>query len=282
MQGKFKTVVKTVIAIYLLVCSDGLLSEVIFVGDQVSDKTLEFSSIIIEETKQLDIIGDVYVTVGGAGFSTALSQKYEPIIATYITEGDFYSILKKHGALERKGISAVFFENEVTYQYHIARMLISSGRIVAFYTDNSKRSIKKLPGVTWIPFDGDLFKALENIPSDTVAVLAVSDPQIYNRSSLRVILKHLLYKRKIPLIGYTKLMVENEAIASTVTSEGVYRANVLDALIQVNAKKIATRTWADPTNIQFNKLLARTLQIDLPNRAEAERALLALRSGTDD
>lgn len=279
MQGLATNLIKAVVIIYLLIFSGSLFSDVLFVGDNASSKTQGFSSYVYDKSNALNFTGsDLYVSVGGSGLKEALSKGLKPLLATYITEGNFYSVLKEYGALEHKGIGAVFWESDIRYQYLVARELIPTGRIVAFYASNSVGSKDRLPNdITWIPFEGELFDALESLPNDTAAVLAVADPEIYSRSSLRAILKYLLYERGIPLIGYTKFMVGNGALASPVSSETEYWDSVISSISNFHLDSTSRKVWVKPTSVEFNKLLARSLQIKLPPKKDIERKLIRSR-----
>jgi len=264
---------KKLLVLLMLIFSMEAKSTVVFVGENISKKTIEFAQEILKELKPITTEScDIYVTIGGDGLTKALDNNSAPILATYITRGEFNSIVNKYPANLQSQVGAVFWEADTNSQYFLLRQFFHTGRVVAFYSENTEDLKGEFTGLTWIPFEQDIFSSLEKIPEDTVAVLAIPDPAIFDKASLRPILKYLLNKN-LPLFGYTRLMVDNGALASSFPSYDDYKNAVVNNIQYILRDNEPRKVWAKVSKIKFNKRLARSLDISLPDQSEIENIL---------
>lgn len=264
---------KKLLVLLILIFSMETKSTVIFVGENISKKTIEFAQEVLRELKPIITEScDIYVTIGSDGLVKALDNNTSPILATYITRGEFNYIINKYPTKLQRQVGAVFWEADINSQYFLLRKFFQTGRVVAFYSENTEELRESFTDITWIAFEQDIFSSLEKIPEDTVAVLAIPDPAIFDKASLRPILKYLLNKN-LPLFGYTRLMVENGALASSFPSNEDYKNAVVNNIQYILRDHDPKQVWAKVSQVKFNKLLARSLDISLPNKIEIEKAL---------
>lgn len=269
LRGWLKALLFSLLTTIFIPTASMAYGEIIYVGADVSSETIEFSQ-KLNDRLQLEGLKpdkDIFVTFGVSGLKKAMGRGNFPIIATYITEDEFY--LNTGEGVSTENISALFWEVSPLIQYQLAREIVGDGRIVVFSGKSDLQARIQLSGVTWLKYHGDPFALLDDLPEDTAAVLAIPDSSIYNRAYLRVILKHL-YRKRIPLFGYTKMMVDSGALASLSTDTSTYLEQTVSLIAFLEKNGEFQRSWSSPTRIKFNRLLARSLQFELPESSSKE------------
>lgn len=113
----------------------------------------------------------------------------------------------------------------------------------------------------------DLLQTLETAVEENKVLLAINDPFIYNRSSVKNILL-TAYRHRKPVIGYSDSFVQAGAIAAIYTSP----ATVGDRAADIVAD-FFSNSWQFPKNVYYtdsfsistNQQVATSLELNLPD-----------------
>lgn len=113
----------------------------------------------------------------------------------------------------------------------------------------------------------DLLKTLETAVRNNKVLLAINDPNIFNRHSVKNILL-TAYRHRKPVIGYSDSFVQAGAIAAVYTSAesvGDRAADILSEFFR-NSWQFTRKTYrTDDLSVSVNRQVATSLDLDLPD-----------------
>lgn len=254
---------KRVMLVFIVFLIPSAYSDVHFIGGEKSDYFSEFrDSVLSSLSPDVSTKNNIYISIGSVALDNAIRNQYSPLLATHITRFSFKNIINGAGLSCPNCIGSVFWESDPKYQVELAKLLFTSGTIYILTSDVDNYSQSKRVKV--LEFDGDILRSLSRIKSDAVAVVAVPDNIVYTPKNLRVIIRSL-YSRKIPVIGYTKKMVDAGALVSVNSDNNYYSTIVSEALGRYWKGEDLRSEHVYPNVIHKNQRMARSLGIVIPD-----------------
>lgn len=186
----------------------------------------------------------------------------------------------------RRTVSAIYVDQPFERQAHLARLafpaanrvgvLLSTeqaalaGEIAPAFAAQQLELVKQT-----VPADARLITPLEAVLAGSDLLLAVPDPQIFNRNTAQSIFL-TTYRYRIPVQGYSHSLTRAGALLSLHSSPAQIGRQAAEWLIQ--ALQAATPRLPAPTypayfSVSVNEQVARSLGIALPAAAELEKRL---------
>lgn len=238
-------------------------SEVKFIGGEKSDYFNDFKeSVLSSLAPDVSTENNIYISIGSVALDNAIRNQYSPLIATHITKVSFEKVITGTGFSCPNCIGSVFWESDPKYQIELAKLLFPLGTIYILTSDIDNYSQSKRVKV--LEFDGDILRSLKKIKSDAVAVVAVPDNIVYTPKNLRIIIRSL-YSRRIPVIGYTKKMVDAGSLVSANSEADYYSTIVSKALGRYWRGEDLRTEHVYPNVVHKNQRMARSLGVVIPD-----------------
>jgi len=120
-----------------------------------------------------------------------------------------------------------------------------------------------------------LIASLENVLSGADVLLAVADPQVFNRSTAQSLFL-TSYRYRTPIMGYSVSLTRAGALLSLHTSPaqiGQQAAEAVIASLQGGSVRLPPPAYPAYFSISINEQVARSLGYTLPTEAELEKRL---------
>ena len=226
-------------------------------------------------TKQPSLMQDidVMVTFGiRAADYAAKALNHTPVLHSYITEQQYL----EH---PRNNNHHSVLLNQPLQRYVRFTQLLTRARSVGILS-NRKHPIK--PSVlaalqkkldieirqSLLGKDDNPINAARDLLQHSDALLALPDPRIYNRRSLKGILL-TTYRQQKPLISYSPAQVKSGALGaifSTPENIGQQLANLIETLLQPSASKLAAFYYARYFDIKINRRVAESLELNIASK----------------
>ncbi len=124
----------------------------------------------------------------------------------------------------------------------------------------------------------DLLKTLETAVDDNQVLLAINDPFIYNRHSIKNILL-TAYRHRKPVIGYSESFVQAGAIAAVYSSPetaGDRAAAIVSDFFNNQWQFSRNINFTDDFSISTNERVAESLDIELPDTESIRENLIRM------
>ncbi len=115
--------------------------------------------------------------------------------------------------------------------------------------------------------ESDLLKTLDDAMNENDVLLAIPDQAIYNSKSVKTILLSA-YRKRIPVIGYSRSFVQSGAIAAVYSSaESISdtATNVVNAFFQNNWQFRHNTNYPEDFSVTTNNKVAKSLGLKLPD-----------------
>ncbi|MFP5410060.1 MAG: ABC transporter substrate-binding protein [Gammaproteobacteria bacterium] len=126
-----------------------------------------------------------------------------------------------------------------------------------------------------LPDEGRLLPALEGLLPETDLLLAVADPQVFNRSTAQSLFL-TTYRYRKPVVGYSRSMTRAGALLSLHASPaqiGRQAAETAVAGLQGAAVRLPAPAFPAYFSISINDKVGRSLGYTLPTEAELEKRM---------
>ncbi len=226
-------------------------------------KLQDHTDLTINTISEPSKITDSYLlTLGNNACETAAKEfPNKNILCNLIPSKEFKRIQKQY---RHKSIGAIFIDQPASREIALLRQHFPSLKRVAIINDRDYKSSNKditikhydLVNPKWITV------LINKIAAENDVILATKNISTYNAKTITPILLQS-YKRRIPIIGFSKNFVESGAIA------GVYSS--LDDLSKTTAQIINNDKLHSETpviyplhySIRFNDTVIRTLYLDI-------------------
>lgn len=121
----------------------------------------------------------------------------------------------------------------------------------------------------------DLLETLETAMEDNEALLAITDPFIYNSNTIKNILL-TAYRHRKPVIGYSDSFVQAGAVAAVYTSPdsiGDKAARIISGFFDNNWQFNRNVYFTDDFSISTNRQAATSLEITIPSDESIRKSL---------
>ncbi|MBV0934462.1 ABC transporter substrate-binding protein [Marinobacterium weihaiense] len=227
------------------------------------------------------------VAVGSRACEQLLSQ-YDPqtqLICTFLPSTTF--TLLQQTLLpnsSRARISAIFIDQPLQRQIHLARLISPQGQVLGSALGSSSRALQQalqtgsqaarfeLLTAHLTPQDNPIEKLTPVISASDV-FLVIPDSSVFNRAISKWLL-YLSLRNQLPVIGFSEHYTQAGATASvhsSATQIGRQTGEWLNRL--QSGAGLPPPSHPAYFNVSTNPVAARTLKLDLPTPAELERQL---------
>lgn len=204
---------------------------------------------------------------------------FDSVIVLFVTENDFLHEKNKYGS---EKLSAIFIEPSPIDSVNLARAIFGDSRrfLIPIYTSNNTiKKISESNAEVKIIDTSKNTKWLGNVKKKDV-VIATPDRNIYSSKDINTISKSL-YRRRSPLIGFSKTMVDKVlAVASLTISDDALLSRIVEILKMAEQDKLSPMGYhVTDYGVEVNKTLLKTMGIFYVDEMELKRKVERLRVG---
>jgi len=253
------------------------------INEHLADINIGSSIISPEKITRSAIEQDsFYIAIGQTAIDTFISRNIEaPLLRisnTAITDEKYNSGLA-HLVLEQQQCREIELIKAISKNWKSIGVL-SSISSVDKVTELTKCAIKYNFNLLIYSIDTkeELAVTFEKAVRDSDTILALADPLIYNRQTVKNILL-TSYRSRRPIIGYSESFIDAGAIAGIFTSPesvGDSVSMIISDYLQ-NGRKFRKAIYHPMTfTVKTNRQVARSLEIDLPEDTDIHDEILRM------
>lgn len=210
-----------------------------------------------------------------------------PVLAAMVPRAWFLSagrtLLAEGG---RRDVSAVYIDQPFERQAALIRLALPDARRVGVVLSAAQaglvgeldaalraHGLGLVPAI--LPDEGRLLPTLEGVLPDVDVLLAVADPQVFNRSTAQSAFL-TTYRYRVPVVGYSRSMTRAGAMLSLHASPeqiGRQAAEAVIAAVQGTAVRLPAPAYPVYFSVSVNDKVGRSLGYALPAEAELEKRM---------
>lgn len=224
---------------------------------------------------------DLVIPVGNDISKKLIESKCPlPMISVLTPSFSYYKIDQQDAQL-----SSIFLDQPASRYLAMVKALSSNIRHVSLiYSDYSERFYQQLMesassnGLTIkamkIDDDSNLYRTLEQVTEETDILLAVPDPYVYNRKTIKAIFL-ASYQSGVPIIGFSAAYTKAGAIAS-IHSDIEHIAKQLAESIYAfyqNDHKLPKESYPEHFEISTNNKVANSLGLNIGSATEIQHSI---------
>jgi len=227
---------------------------------------------------------DLIVTLGSTAFEAALLDYPDtPILASFIPRRSYKRLIEKFKRNSNK-VSALFIDQPMSRQIHLARLLLPNALIISTLFGQSSLEEKTFFEAAAIEYQfigsSSVLASTDNpinvinpLISDSDAFLAIPDQGAFNRASAKWSL-YLSLRHKKPLIGFSETYVNAGALAAvySTTAQVGTETGELIAEFQTN-RQLSSPSYPKYFEVKINTSTARQLDLYPPSSDQLRSAL---------
>jgi hypothetical protein len=186
----------------------------------------------------------------------------------------------------RRSVSAIYLDQAFERQAHLIRLAFPATRRVGVLLgagqddlvddlDEAMRAHQLSLVHDVLGGDGRLVPAMERVLSGSDVLLALPDPQVFNRNTAQSLFL-TTYRYRTPVFGYSRSMTRAGALLSLHSSPaqiGRQAAESIMAAIHGGTVRLPPPAYPAYFNVSINAQVARSLGYTLPSEAELEKRL---------
>jgi ABC-type uncharacterized transport system substrate-binding protein len=217
---------------------------------------------------------NLIVTIGSSAARQINSyQIASPILYTLIPSHSYPDIRKNSTSSNQ---SAIYIDQPIERQLQLITSAMPGknkiGVLLGGYSGISKTRLQRImlrmglqPVIINIG-DNDLGPTLENIYSQSDALLAQPDPSIYNKKTIMQVLLSS-YRHNVPVFGYSAAFARSGATASIYSSPadiGKHIGEEIDNYLSSNNKPLPPPAFPRYFSVNTNRSVIRSLNIEIP------------------
>ena len=261
------------------------------------DSTIEIRSAILTSSTTLATLDnqaaqvDVIIPIGTSAARQVLGlgttvPVYIALVPS-VTYGTMLREYRKSSGNESRQISAVYIDQPYARQMDLIRAALPGYRNIGVVLGPTSRAAEKQLrsaaearqlSVHAETVDGDksLYRALSSALSDSEVMLAVPDPDVYNRHTAQNVLLET-YRQRKPVIGYSSAYVNAGALAAVYSTPNQIGKQLSEALIEMRSRadrKLPSPAYPRYFSVVVNQRVARSLGIEIRG-ADELRARMA-------
>lgn len=226
---------------------------------------------------------DLIVTAG----SEALRQTLEntgrtPVLATLLSANTYHTLLQ--ASTRPPPISAIYLDQPALRQARLLRLLFPDSQRVGILVSDQSASLanafrpsfasQRLQIVTeHANNDQQLVPALESLLPRTDLLLALPDPLLYSRNSVKPLLI-TAYRFKRPVIAFSAALTKAGALAALYSTPAQIGRQAGEA-IAARGSRLPPPSGPYEFSLSINKSVAETFGLNLPDEAELFQKLLS-------
>jgi len=242
----------------------------------ISDKNFIVQKIPIQNALNTKLKKQSFVIALGSKVTKALleSDIRKPTLSLLIPKSFAEAIEKEHP--ESTNLSMLLIEHPIKRHFKLFSALLGEhhkmGLMLGTHTLQSEKLFKQAAAESnqslitrYIEQPEQLIPALKVLSKETDALLALPDPGIYNKRTIRSILLSS-YRYKLPIIGFSKAYVKAGAIAAIYSKPEQISTQATNISNQFFKKNYFDKKTHQPTDfsISLNHKVARSMRIRLP------------------
>jgi ABC-type uncharacterized transport system substrate-binding protein len=242
------------------------------------------------DVQQQALRSDLLLTVGlRAADSIAKLPQSPPVITTLIPKSAYEHFLatrKKQHPETFITSTALYLENPPKRQILLAKILLGDLHSIGILTSQANaKTISNIQAISekqGLQLKYEIVGASDNLISklslllySSDALLALPDPHIFNRKTIRNILL-TTYRHRSPVIGFSASYVKAGALAavySTPNQIAKQAGNILAKTLNSKLKYIPSPVYPDNFSVRINQNVARSLGIAPIDESIAHRKL---------
>lgn len=231
---------------------------------------------------------DLVIAIGRLASLTVAEAGAEAAIYGLIPQQTWDEIISCCPGIHQRQATALFLDQPVARQLNLIKVVLPAARRIAVLFGNSSarqrdhvQAAARRLGLELITRriadDSEVGPALDRMLDDVDALLALPDPDIYNRDTIYGVLL-TTYRKGVPVFGYAKSLVDAGAVAAIYSSP----QDVGHQLAEMAADYLEKHQPLPPPSIpkrfsvKINKRVMRSLGLPILSEDEVRRGLMEL------
>ena len=210
----------------------------------------------------------IIITLGSKAFSKVWNLvNNESIFSLLVSQEKIRRVLAESKNTNK--LSGLYLEQSIARQVELAQHLIPGIRSIGFLTtpDNKPALDRQLEAIkSQLSFDikqvndqSSLASSLSYLVRNNELLIALSEPKIYNRSSLKNILLSS-YRNNVPLIGLNKAFVDAGSLAAVYSDIEQFSKETTEIMSTASrSRSLPDINYSKYFNIAINQKVARSL-----------------------
>lgn len=228
------------------------------------------------------------VTVGTAATQKVFElNKSVPVLSTLVPRNS-YRVLEENVRLQGRQYarSAIHLDQSIARHIGLIRMILPNKKTISVVLGPDTRFLQPELNlaaanegmriqIETMGYAQRLIGPLNRALEESDAFIAVADSVVSNRKTVQNLLL-TTYRRKVPVIGYSRAYVRAGALAavySTPEQVGRQAGELVGALIKRETWSLPARLYPKYFSVEVNHEVARSLGISVPPEKEIERKL---------
>jgi putative ABC transport system substrate-binding protein len=229
----------------------------------------------------------ISVAIGIRGCEAILdSGSRRQRLCIFVPEAGFRLLTQRAGG---EGVAAIYLDQPVRRQLALARALLPNARVAGLLAGPGVRSRADLYREAAGLFDfsvrlepaanaEDTAGAIPRLLSQSDAVVAVYEPTILTPATARWLLR-AAHHRRVPIIGYSKALVDSGALAAVFTDPdriGRQAAETVVQWLRNRGRNLQERSYPSGFGVAVNRVVASALGISVPKDAALVKRIKTL------
>lgn len=227
------------------------------------------------------------VAVGVQAFSSAskLDPKI-PVFGMFVPKLAYDRILKDSGRTA-SNLSAIFLDQSISRQVSMLKAVLPNtksigvllGSTSSVLGDEIQQVCNKSGIEVHIEFvnpGDDLTNKLQHILMSSTALLAIADPDIYNKDTAATFLL-TTYRQQRPVIGFSQAYVKAGAMAAIFSTPKLLAKQAVEQIVQMKDKpNLSVPAPLNPQyfSVEVNRQVARSLGVEVTDSAAITEQIL--------
>lgn len=221
------------------------------------------------------------VALGQKAARQAASQGYrDPVLAALIPRASYQAVLAGLSADAQRRWSAVVLDQPWSRQFALIRLLLPKARRLGLLVSNGGgdylREIRAAAAdqgltvdVRQVNDEREMYSELRQLLRGVDAMLALPDSQVINRNTLESYLI-TAYRSRIPVIGYSRAMVDAGALAAVYSTPEDVGREVAETISGFSQGRFA---YPRNFSVKLNHSVARSLELPIADEATLRQQL---------
>lgn len=228
---------------------------------------------------------DLIVTAGSEALRHTLDSALRPpVLATLLPANTYQTLLRSSNRPPSSPISAIYLDQPAQRQARLLRLLLPDSQHIGILVNNQSENQANAfrPGFTnqrlqiiteHARNDHQLVPALESLLPKVDLLLALPDPFLYSRNSVKPLLI-TAYRFKRPVIAFSAALVKAGALAALYSTPAQIGRQT-GATINARGTRLPAPTGPQEFSLSINSSVADAFGLNLPDETEVLQKLLS-------
>lgn len=231
---------------------------------------------------------DLVIPIGRLASLAVAEAGAEAAIYGLIPEQTWDEIISCCPGIHQRQATALFLDQPIARQLNLIKVVLPTARRIAVLFGNSSvrqrdrvQAAARRLGLELITRrvedDSEVGPALEKMLDGVDALLALPDPNVYNRDTIYGVLL-TTYRKGVPVFGYAKSLVDAGAVAAIYSSPQDVGHQLAEMAADYLGKHQPLPPPSEPKrfSVKINKRVMRSLGLPVLSEDEVRRSLLEL------